>query len=103
MDFNEFQNKTDTFIKDSVKGNLYYFSLGLTGESGEVADKVKKLLRDGKMDWLELGKELGDVLFYVAQIAKCCGLTLEEVAQMNIDKLQSRKSRGKISGSGDNR
>jgi NTP pyrophosphatase (non-canonical NTP hydrolase) len=82
--------------------------LGLSDESGEVLGKFKKLIRDknGVMsddDKKEIAKELGDVLWYIVTISHLLGYTLEEVAQMNIDKLASRKQRGKISGSGDNR
>jgi NTP pyrophosphatase (non-canonical NTP hydrolase) len=87
--------------------------LGLTGEAGEVAEKVKKYLRD-EFDFYsqgiipekrkeEISKEIGDVLWYVAALCDELGLSLEEIAQQNIDKLASRKERNLISGSGDNR
>jgi NTP pyrophosphatase (non-canonical NTP hydrolase) len=82
--------------------------LGLVGESGEVAEKFKKLIRDkegiiGDEDKQELVKELGDILWYVSSVSHLLGYTLGEVAQMNLDKLASRKQRNQISGSGDNR
>ena len=78
--------------------------LGLFGETGEVAEKVKKSGRDGNIiDKDEIGKELGDVLYYLTRIAEYFDLTLEEVAEMNIKKLADRQKRNKISGSGDNR
>ncbi|MDO4612431.1 MAG: nucleoside triphosphate pyrophosphohydrolase family protein [Candidatus Saccharibacteria bacterium] len=82
--------------------------LGLVGEAGEAADKVKKILRDkggraSEEDKAEIVKELGDVLWYVANVARSLGVSLSEVAEGNIEKLSSRKKRGKISGSGDNR
>lgn len=82
--------------------------LGLSDESGEVLGKFKKLLRDkqGELsddDKKEIAKELGDVLWYVNSVSHLMGYTLEEVAQMNIDKLASRKDRGQLHGSGDNR
>lgn len=82
--------------------------LGLCGESGEVAEKFKKILRDknGELleeDKLEVAKELGDVLWYVATIARYMGFSLDEVAEGNIEKLQSRLERNKLHGEGDNR
>ena len=87
---------------------LIYIVLGLVSESGEVADKLKKLLRDkgGQLtedDKREIVLELGDVLWYMTQIATNLGYSLDSVARMNIDKLASRQARNKISGSGDNR
>jgi NTP pyrophosphatase (non-canonical NTP hydrolase) len=88
--------------------NIVYPTLGLAGEAGEVAEKVKKMLRDdaGVMtgERLEaLAGELGDVLWYVAQVATEAGLDLDAIAQANLDKLLSRQQRGVLSGSGDQR
>ncbi len=82
--------------------------LGLVGESGEVAEKCKKIIRDkgGVLsidDREELLKELGDVLWYVAVLSRYLGESFEDVAERNIDKLASRKARGVTQGSGDNR
>lgn len=83
---------------------IVYPTLGLVGEAGEVAEKVKKMLRgDGNLDRGETVKELGDVLWYVANLANDLGYRLSDVAQGNIDKLRSRKERDAIRGSGDNR
>ena len=87
---------------------IVYPTLGLTGEAGEVADKVKKVIRDGHKEFtdekkLEIVKEIGDVLWYCATLSRDLGYELEEVAQMNVDKLRSRMQRHLISGSGDNR
>ena len=81
---------------------------GLMGESGEVAEKFKKLIRDkqGKIsdeDKQEIIKELGDILWYINSVSHLLGSNLEEVAQKNLDKVLSRKKRGKIQGRGDNR
>jgi NTP pyrophosphatase (non-canonical NTP hydrolase) len=88
--------------------NIIYPVLGLTGEAGEVAEKVKKLLRDqdGVIDEefrQAIKKELGDVLWYLTAMAYELGFSLEEVAEANIEKLHSRRERGKIHGSGDDR
>ena len=109
MNFNEYQKAAQTTAVYPGKGeNLWYPTLGLNGEAGEVGEKVKKLMRDHDgifpPGYRELIiKELGDVLWYVADIAEELGFTLERVAEMNIDKLASRLDRGTIIGSGDNR
>lgn len=82
--------------------------LGLVGEAGEVAEKYKKLIRDKKgeiseEDRQEIVKELGDVLWYISAMADYMKVPLSEVAQKNLDKVFSRKSRGVSRGSGDNR
>lgn len=85
-----------------------YPALGLVGEAGEIANKLKKVIRD-KSGVLSdevresVSDELGDVLWYVAQLATEMGTDLDTIAQRNIDKLSSRKERGVIAGSGDNR
>lgn len=87
---------------------IIYPSLGLCGESGEVADKVKKVLRDNNSEFTdekkrEIALELGDCLWYIATFAHDLGYTLQETAEMNRDKLRSRQLRGKLGGSGDHR
>lgn len=80
------------------------FGLGIAGEAGEVADYLKKVLHHGHdLDQQRIKKELGDVLWYVQGIASRCGLTLEEVAQANIDKLMSRYPEGFTSEASINR
>lgn len=85
-----------------------YPVLGMMGEAGEVAEKLKKILRDGSFEIneaerLELLKELGDVQWYVADSAQELDSNSEEVALLNIEKLKSRRDRGVLKGSGDNR
>jgi len=109
MTFEEYQKLSrKTAIYPNRDNNFVYPTLGLAGESGEVAEKIKKILRDnnGVVDdprKKELQKELGDVLWYVSQLATELGLSLDEIASLNIEKLYSRFDRDKISGSGDNR
>jgi NTP pyrophosphatase (non-canonical NTP hydrolase) len=109
MDLNSYQQSARTTARyPDVGANPIYPTLGLSGEAGEVADKVKKVLRDrgGVFDAAvreELKLELGDVLWYVAQLASELGLSLDEVAEANLAKLASRATRGRLSGSGDHR
>lgn len=88
--------------------NFVYPTLGLSGESGEVAEKVKKIIRDGDgiltdPDREAIAKELSDCCWYVAVLAAELDYNLSEIFQMNLDKLASRAQRGVLSGSGDNR
>lgn len=109
MDFNTYQKTIrKTAIYPHQGDNLAYPALGLTGEAGEVADKVKKLIRDagGKLSderREEMIKELGDVLWYLAALASELGVELDEVALKNIKKVIDRKARGVLTGDGDNR
>ena len=104
-EFDEYQDFTDTTdVYPNDKFNIGYKALGLVGEAGEVADKVKKHLRDGKA--LDIGGiiyELGDVCWYVARMAEALGYELEDVLTINYSKLESRKSRDVLTGSGDER
>jgi NTP pyrophosphatase (non-canonical NTP hydrolase) len=110
MNFSEYQEQALTTVittSDELKDTLHWV-LGINGEAGEVAEKVKKIIRDkngviSDEDKKELAKELGDVLWYLAVFAHQLGYSLEEVAQWNLDKLSSRKERGVLGGSGDNR
>lgn len=109
MDFNEYQRKSRRTAKYPDIGHpIIYPSLGLVNEAGEVAGKIKKLFRDkdGRLDEATrsaLKAELGDVLWYLAQMATELDLTLEEIAEYNIAKLYDRLERGVIRGDGDNR
>jgi NTP pyrophosphatase (non-canonical NTP hydrolase) len=103
MDFKQYQTKAFTTATDSSK-NIYYMTLGMSGEAGEIANKVKKVMRDNaELDKDDIKKEIGDVLWYCAGLCTLLGIELEDVAETNIKKLLSRKERGVISGSGDNR
>lgn len=109
MNFNDYQTdaaKTNT-MTDPVLAPMYY-TLGLTGESGEIAEKVKKIVRNhsgdfSKLDHDDIKKELGDVLWYLAMLAETFDIKLDDVASTNIAKLADRANRGVIKGSGDNR
>jgi len=109
MNFQEYQEKSrKTALYPNVGENFIYPTLGLAGEAGEVAEKVKKVIRDkgGMVDddtRKDIQKELGDVLWYVAQIASELKLSLDEVAEGNIKKLYDRMDRGVLKGNGDNR
>ena len=103
---NNYQMQARTFAVYPEHMKVTYPTLGLTGEAGEVADKVKKIYRDGRDDAEfrgEIAKEIGDVLWYCAVLADDLGFSLQQVAEMNIYKLKSRKAAGKIGGSGDDR
>tara|TARA_R100001463_G_scaffold21607_1_gene51815 strand:- start:240 stop:635 length:396 start_codon:yes stop_codon:yes gene_type:complete len=87
---------------------IIYPTLGLTGEAGEVANKVKKIIRDGtnKNDEglvQDLSAEIGDCLWYIAVLADDIGIKLSDIANINLEKLHKRKEKGTIHGSGDNR
>ena len=88
---------------------MEYLTLGLTGEAGEIANKVKKFIRDGAAQdeylakRIEIGYEIGDVLWYCAVLAKEMEMDLGHIMEKNLQKLADRKKRGTLSGSGDNR
>lgn len=107
MTLNEYQHAALETAVYPEEYRIIYPALGMTGEAGEVADKVKKVIRDyGSFTderKREIVKEIGDVLWYCAVLANDLGYTLEEVGIINIEKLKSRKERGCIGGSGDNR
>lgn len=103
---NNYQMQAREFAIYPERMKVVYPALGLAGEAGEVADKVKKIYRDDRTDakfLAEIAKEIGDVMWYCAVLAEDLGFSLQQVAEMNIYKLQSRKSAGNIVGSGDNR
>ena len=108
MELSEYQRQSRRTAEYPREAWLAYPALGLAGEAGEVAEHAKKAIRD---DGGEIGderraamcKELGDVLWYVAQLATELDLDLEEIARQNLEKLFSRQRRGVLSGSGDER
>lgn len=109
MKFSEYERRTLDTVKyvGDFERILSYLGLGLVGEGGEVAEKVKKFLRD-EVEMSDIYRdgilrELGDVLWYLTRMSVELGSSLEEVAEKNLEKLSSRKERGKISGSGDDR
>lgn len=114
MTFDEYQQKaitTDTFAAKAVNVTDPAFVaklLGLVGEAGEVAEKFKKIIRDkngelSDLDRQDIKKELGDVLWYVSAVGHYLDIPLGEIANLNLDKVLSRQSRGVTKGTGDNR
>ena len=109
MDFNTYQkNARLTAQYPNLGSNYIYPTLGLVGEAGEVAEKVKKVIRDKKGVFDNeskkgLKKELGDVLWYVSNICTEFNFGLDDIALQNLEKLKLRAAKGKISGSGDDR
>jgi len=113
MTFDEYQKKalttahTDPAYVDTLMDKTIW-AMGVAGEAGEVVEKWKKIVayKEGKIsdeDLAELKKELGDVVWYIAVMSHSLGLSLEEVMQLNVQKLADRKKRGVIKGAGDNR
>ena len=107
-DFNSYQRIAATTAIYPEQHKILYPALGLAGEAGEVANKVKKLVRDGPLnrpkDWREqIASEIGDVLWYCAALASDLNLTLGMIASQNEEKLIARKEAGTIGGSGDTR
>lgn len=106
MDLNEYQRQAATTAQYPSSEGVNYCIHGLTNEAGEVAGKYKKFLRGDKVFSVvrtEMEKELGDVLWYVAMLARELGVNLNDIAEMNLAKLAARKSAGTIKGDGDNR
>lgn len=108
MTLNDYQKTIEqfAFYPGAGTGNqlaLTYCALGLTGEAGEVAEKLKKYIRDGVFETALIAKELGDVLWYVARMSKELNMSLEDIAYMNVAKLTDRKERDVLKGNGDER
>ena len=113
MNLGEYQEQAAQFDLFKATGNLKDSGflekvLGLMGEAGETTDKIKKIIRDkdgyaDDSDREAIKKELGDVLWYVASVARYLGISLDEVAEANLEKLTSRRERNKLHGAGDER
>lgn len=108
MDLSEYQRQSRRTAEYPREAWLAYPALGLAGEAGEVAEHAKKAIRDdaGKVSderRAAMSKELGDVLWYLAQLASELDLSLDDIAKQNLEKLFSRQARGVLSGSGDDR
>jgi NTP pyrophosphatase (non-canonical NTP hydrolase) len=112
LTMNDYQ--ADTAATAIYKWKVVYPALGLASEAGEVCDKIKKLIRDHGIDQggledlkdaqrVAIASELGDCLWYIAALSRDLGISLNEVAHINLEKLKSRQERGKLEGSGDNR
>jgi NTP pyrophosphatase (non-canonical NTP hydrolase) len=100
----DYSNWVEKKILTEGQDRLVENTLGLVGEAGEVAEKIKKLIRDSsRFTNEEIMKELGDVVFYATALANIYGKGLNEVLELNIAKLDDRQKRGKLKGSGDNR
>lgn len=102
MDINGYQVWARDFYQEIDERVL---TLGLVGEAGEFAEKVKKKYRTTPLlpDAASMGKELGDVLWYLARLADVYGYSMTQIMAMNVDKLESRRTRGVLQGTGDNR
>jgi NTP pyrophosphatase (non-canonical NTP hydrolase) len=108
MDLNDYQRAARRTAIYAERHRVLYPALGLASEAGEVAGKIKKVLRDQDGDFAKapveaIKDELGDVLWYVAVLAGDLGLALDDIAAANLSKLSSRMERGRLSGGGDRR
>jgi len=109
MHFSDYQKQSRlSAIYPQMGQNFTYSLIGLVGETGEVAEKIKKLIRDkqGKLDndyRAEIKKEMGDILWYFSQLATDLSIDLEDLVKTNLEKIKSRQTRNQIHGSGDNR
>ena len=111
MEFNEYQDlasRTADFKDRSPEYKIMYSCMGLAGETGEVIEKVKKVIRNhgGKMSEEQreaIKQEIGDVLWYLSQVARFCDIALDDAAKANVEKLADRRARGVIRSEGDKR
>ncbi len=106
MEMNEYQSKSavSAVYPKVLDGGIFYACIGLSGEVGELLNKVKKIARDNaEPDKEGIKLELGDIMWYVAMVAKEAGISLEDIAMSNIEKLEKRMRNGTIHGNGDER
>lgn len=108
IEFDKYQEFVNSMKIYPEQHKIVYPALGLAGEAGEIAEKVKKVLRDDNGEWSDAKRaaildELGDPLFYIAALADDFGFTLHQVMENNVSKLTSRMARGVMQGSGDDR
>jgi NTP pyrophosphatase (non-canonical NTP hydrolase) len=103
MGLNAYQKAAAKTAIYKAEHSILYPALGLAGEAGEVANKVKKMLRDGNFDRQAIAAEVGDVLWYIAALSRDLNLEMQDLAMKNLEKLYGRKARGTLQGSGDKR
>ncbi len=108
MNFDDYQHQAVGTAIYGAGCKIVYPALGMANEAGEALGKIKKVLRDNDGNFTpelskEIGKEIGDTLWYMAALARDLGLSLDDIAQGNLEKLADRQKRGVIGGSGDNR
>ena len=103
MGLNAYQKAAAKTAIYKAEHSILYPALGLAGEAGEVANKVKKMLRDGNFDRQAISAEIGDVLWYIAALSRDLNINMHDLAMKNLEKLYGRKARGTLQGSGDKR
>ena len=103
VDFKSYQDMASETAVYKTEHSVIYPALGLAAEAGEVANKVKKILRDGNFNREAIADEVGDCLWYIAALCRDLNVDMKELAKNNLRKLHDRKARGVIQGSGDKR
>ncbi len=103
LDMDKYQQQAATTAIYDQKHAIIYPALGLAAEAGEVANKVKKIMRDGQLDREGIASEIGDCLWYIAALCRDLNIDMEKVAYENLEKLHSRQKRGTLRGNGDKR
>jgi NTP pyrophosphatase (non-canonical NTP hydrolase) len=103
MNMNEYQKLAEKTAIYKSTHQILYPALGLAGEAGEVANKVKKMLRDGTFDRQAIADEIGDVLWYISALCRDLNVDMNDLAMQNLEKLYGRKARGTLGGNGDKR